>query len=93
MSCPFYAWRSDYYCIKTESSKPDDIYYRYCRGYDYGDCRFTSLQRDNGICRGQKRNAGGTSINKTMKHTCNYCGGSGMVTCPQCGGTMRRKDA
>lgn len=38
MSCPFYAWRSDYYCIKTESSKPDDIYYRYCWGYDYGDC-------------------------------------------------------
>lgn len=55
--------------------------------------RFTSLQRDNGICRGQKRNAGGVSINKTMKHTCNYCGGSGMVTCPRCGGTMRRKDA
>lgn len=38
MSCPFYVWRSDYYCIKTESSKPGDIYYRYCRGYDYGDC-------------------------------------------------------
>ncbi len=38
MSCPFYVWRSDYYCIKTESSKPADIYSRYCRGYDYGDC-------------------------------------------------------
>lgn len=26
--------------------------------------RFTSLQRDNGICRGQKHNAGGASMNK-----------------------------
>ena len=38
MSCPYYTWRSDYYCIKQEREVPSDTYYKYCRNYDYDDC-------------------------------------------------------
>jgi len=38
MSCPFYKWNSDYYCVVQDKRVPDEIYYQYCRNYDYGDC-------------------------------------------------------
>ncbi len=38
MSCTYYTWRDDYYCVKQQKSVPDDIYYKYCRNYDYRDC-------------------------------------------------------
>lgn len=43
MSCPYYKFESsllggDYYCIKQEKAVSSDIYYKYCRNYDYNDC-------------------------------------------------------
>lgn len=38
MSCPFYTWRSDFYCVKQQKEVGEDIYYRYCRNYDYSEC-------------------------------------------------------
>lgn len=43
MSCPYYKFESslfggDYYCIKQEKAVSSDIYYKYCRSYDYDDC-------------------------------------------------------
>ena len=38
MSCPFYHWDHGYACIKTGKNVNEDIYYKYCRGYDYSDC-------------------------------------------------------
>ena len=43
MSCPYYKFDSglfggDYYCIKQEKAVSSDIYYKYCRNYDYDDC-------------------------------------------------------
>lgn len=50
MSCPFYTWRSDYYCTKQQNYVDEEIYYKYCRNYDYGDCA---------IYRGEKDETGG----------------------------------
>lgn len=38
MSCPYYTWRSDYYCVKQQREVPDDTYHKYCQNYDYDDC-------------------------------------------------------
>lgn len=44
MSCPFYKFESsgwfggDYYCIKEKKAVGSDIYYKYCRDYDYKEC-------------------------------------------------------
>lgn len=43
MSCPFYTFKNgflsgDYWCNVTNQSVNDDIYYRYCRNYDYDIC-------------------------------------------------------
>lgn len=38
MSCPFYHWDHGYACIKTKKNVNEDIYYKYCRDYDYRDC-------------------------------------------------------
>ena len=44
MSCPFYKFESggwfggEYYCIKQKKAVDSDIYYKYCRNYDYNDC-------------------------------------------------------
>lgn len=35
MSCPYYWWDHDYACRKTGKSVSEDIYYKYCRNYDY----------------------------------------------------------
>ncbi len=45
MSCPFYTWNSDYYCIKKKERCPDEIYYKYCRNYDYTDCPIYKYDR------------------------------------------------
>lgn len=38
MSCPYYTYRSGYYCTKKQGDVNSDIYYKYCRNYDYADC-------------------------------------------------------
>lgn len=38
MSCPFYWWNNHYACRKSGKDISEDIYYKYCRNYDYGDC-------------------------------------------------------
>lgn len=38
MSCPFYWYNNHYACRKTGKDVNDDIYYKYCRNYDYDDC-------------------------------------------------------
>lgn len=38
MSCPYYTYRSGYYCTKKQGDVNSDIYYKYCRNYDYSDC-------------------------------------------------------
>lgn len=40
MSCPYYTFRqNDYYCNKNSNYVNSDMYYRYCRGYSYDECR------------------------------------------------------
>lgn len=39
MSCPYYWYNyNSYACRKSGKDTNEDIYYKYCRGYDYGDC-------------------------------------------------------
>lgn len=43
MSCPFYTFKSsffsgDYWCNVTNKSVNNDMYYKYCRNYDYDAC-------------------------------------------------------
>lgn len=39
MSCSYYTFRQgDYYCTKKGDYVNSDIYYKYCRNYDYRDC-------------------------------------------------------
>lgn len=38
MSCPYYTWRSDFYCTKQHNYVNEDVYYKYCRNYDYNGC-------------------------------------------------------
>jgi len=39
MSCSYYEFRSsDYYCHKKSDYVNSDVYNRYCKNYDYGDC-------------------------------------------------------
>lgn len=39
MSCPFYWYNyNSYACKKSGKDVNEDIYYKYCRGYDYDDC-------------------------------------------------------
>lgn len=38
MSCPYYWWNNHYACRKSGKDVNEDIYYKYCRGYDYSDC-------------------------------------------------------
>ena len=55
MSCPFYKFESslfggDYYCIKQEKVVDSDIYYKYCRNYDYSDCPIYKHQSSSSGC-------------------------------------------
>lgn len=39
MSCSYYTFRQgDYYCEKKRDYVNSDVYYKYCRNYDYADC-------------------------------------------------------
>lgn len=39
MSCSYYTFRQgDYYCIKKSDYVNEDVYYKYCRNWDYSDC-------------------------------------------------------
>lgn len=38
MSCPYYWYDHHYACRKSGKDVNEDIYYKYCRNYDYGDC-------------------------------------------------------
>ena len=38
MSCPYYWYNNHYACRKSGKDVNEDIYYKYCRNYDYGDC-------------------------------------------------------
>lgn len=56
MSCPFYKFESggwfggDYYCVKQEKAVDSDIYYKYCRNYDYKDCPIYKHENSSGGC-------------------------------------------
>ena len=38
MSCQYYKWNGDYWCIKNNCRVTDANYYKYCRNYNYSDC-------------------------------------------------------
>ena len=38
MSCPYYWWNNHFACRKSGKDVSEDVYYKYCRNYDYGDC-------------------------------------------------------
>ena len=38
MSCPYYWWNYHYACRKSGKDVNEDIYSKYCSGYDYSDC-------------------------------------------------------
>ena len=38
MSCPYYYWNGDYACRKIGKDVSEDIYYKWCRAYDYASC-------------------------------------------------------
>lgn len=38
MSCPLYWWNNHYACRKSGDDVSEDIYFKFCRNYDYGDC-------------------------------------------------------
>ena len=50
MSCSFYTWRGDYYCLKKRDRVSEDIYYKYCRNYDYDYCPIYKDQGESGGC-------------------------------------------
>ena len=56
MSCPFYKFESggwfggDYYCVKQEKAVDSDIYYKYCRNYDYKDCPIYKHEKSSSTC-------------------------------------------
>lgn len=52
MSCPYYYWNNHFACRKANKDVNEDIYYKYCRNYDYGDCPIYKGQSpsDSGGC-------------------------------------------
>lgn len=38
MGCPYYVWKSDYFCLKKDTEINEDLYSRYCKKYEYTDC-------------------------------------------------------
>lgn len=51
MSCPYYTFRSnDYYCSKKSDYVNSDVYYKYCRNYDYSDCPIYKGDTSSGGC-------------------------------------------
>ena len=50
MSCPYYAWRSGYYCLKKQGDVNEDLYYKHCRNYDYDYCPIYKGEQSSGGC-------------------------------------------
>lgn len=51
MSCPYYTFRqNDYYCTKKSDYVNSDVYYKYCRKYDYDDCPIYKGDTSSGGC-------------------------------------------
>lgn len=50
MSCPYYWWDNDYACRKTGKPVSEDVYYKYCRNYDYRDCPIYKDESSHGGC-------------------------------------------
>ncbi len=49
MSCSYYTFRQgDYYCTKKGDYVNEDVYYKYCRNYDYADCPIYKGERSGG---------------------------------------------
>lgn len=38
MSCPYYHWNQGFACQKSGKGVNEDIYYKYCRDYNYSSC-------------------------------------------------------
>lgn len=50
MSCPYYWWNNHYACRKSGKDVNDDLYYKYCRNYDYSDCPIYKGDDSSGGC-------------------------------------------
>lgn len=50
MSCPYYWYDHGYACRKTQKNVNEDIYYKYCRGYEYDDCPIYKGNDSSGGC-------------------------------------------
>lgn len=55
MTCPFYEWKSnffggDYYCRKKQAEVNTDLYQKYCRDYNYGECPIYKGNSDSSSC-------------------------------------------
>lgn len=55
MSCPYYTFKSsffggDYWCNATNQSVNEDIYYKFCRNYDYDGCNIYKKNTAPGGC-------------------------------------------
>ncbi|MBR3059843.1 MAG: hypothetical protein IKG89_04445 [Oscillospiraceae bacterium] len=48
MSCPYYWYDDHYACRKSGKDVNEDIYYKYCRNYDYDDCPIYKGQDSSG---------------------------------------------
>lgn len=48
MSCPYYWYDNHYACRKSGKDVNEDIYYKYCRDYDYDDCPIYKGQESSG---------------------------------------------
>lgn len=50
MSCPYYYWNGHYACRKAGKDVNEDVYYKYCRNYDYDDCPIYKGNDSSGSC-------------------------------------------
>ena len=55
MSCEYYKFQDglfggDYYCIKKEETVSSDIYYKYCRDYNYDACPIYKMSSNSSSC-------------------------------------------
>lgn len=54
MSCPYYSFNDggwfggDFWCDKKNERVNSDIYYKYCKGYDYSSCSIYSYSESSG---------------------------------------------
>ncbi len=50
MSCPYYWYNNHFACRKSGKDVNEDIYYKYCRNYDYDDCPIYKGQESSSGC-------------------------------------------